>query len=72
MRTKLIQTRTPTPTERKTGAEVVFIREDERGHEVKIYGARCYESWEQWGPATHEQLCDNTATIEAWRHGGTQ
>lgn len=67
MSSKLIETRKPTPKERKEhGAEIIFVRKDETGEEHTIYGARCYESWEQWG-ARREILGDNVDTIEAWR-----
>jgi len=68
MATKLIAVRRPTQHERsKHHAEVVFVRQDEHGREVKVYGARCYESWEQWG-AQFEVLCENVTAIERWRH----
>lgn len=67
METTLIRRRKPTPKERRENqAEVVFEREDERGRHFTIYGATCYESWEQWGAPT-EVLGDNVDEIEQWR-----
>ena len=51
----------------KGNAEVVFIRKDESGREYRIYGCKCYESWEQWG-APREILADNCDDIENWRN----
>jgi hypothetical protein len=64
--TRLIATRNPNASERKSGAEIVFIREDWGGGRHTILGCKCYESWEQWGAST-EVLGDNVDTIEKWR-----
>ena len=70
MNSKLIYSgqRNATNQERKTkGAEVVFTYEDESsGQIIKVYGCKCYESWEQWG-APLEVLQRNVNRIEAWR-----
>ncbi len=50
------------------GAEIVFIRENQNKTEFEIYGAKCYESWEQWG-SSKEVLGDNVEDIEQWRNG---
>ena len=69
MKTILIQQREPTLKEmEENDAEVVFIREDRLGKQYTIYGAVCYESWEQWG-ASADILSDNVETIEEWREG---
>ena len=65
--TKLISQRKPTAEELKICiAEVVFIRQNDAGHTFKIFGAVCYESWQQWG-ATNKTLWDNVDDIEKWR-----
>lgn len=67
MKTILIEQREPTLKEmEENDAEVVFIREDRLGKQYTIYGAVCYESWEQWG-ASSDILSDNVQTIEEWR-----
>ena len=67
MKTILIEKREPTLKEMEEHeAEVVFIREDCLGKQYTIYGAVCYESWEQWGVSA-DILRDNVLTIEEWR-----
>lgn len=64
-RSKLTDTRKPTPKEKKDGAEIVFEREKD-GKEYTILAAKSYESWEQWG-APKDILADNVNTVEKWR-----
>jgi hypothetical protein len=61
--------RQATNSERKTNnAEVVFSYEDQStGETVKVYAAKCYESWEQWGAPT-ELLSRNVDRVEKWRN----
>lgn len=66
MKTKLIATVSPTKAERDRGAEVVFIRKDNRGT-YRVLACECYEGWEQWG-AEREVLSDNCSTVEHWRN----
>jgi hypothetical protein len=66
MKTKFLGTRKPTPEEKKKGAEIVFLREDEQGNEILIFGCTIDYSWEQWGAIT-EVLSDNVKQIEKWR-----
>ena len=66
--TSLKAIRKPTQEEKNLGAEIVFIRENQNQTEFKIYGAKCYESWEQWG-SSKEVLGDNVEDIEQWRNG---
>ncbi len=67
MSTTLVAVRKPTAKERREhNAEVVFEREGTDGRTYTIYGARCYESWEQWGER-REILGDNVNDIENWR-----
>ena len=66
--TKLIGIRKPTQEEQNRGAEIVFLRENQNKTEFEIYGAKCYESWEQWG-SSKEVLGDNVEDIEQWRNG---
>jgi len=65
--THLIEQRKPTKKEQtKNDAEIVFEREDDAGRSYTIYGAVCYESWQQWG-APKEVLGDNVDDIAQWR-----
>lgn len=66
MKTKLLGLRKPTKEEKSKGTEIVFLREDEVGKEIPVYGCKCYESFEQWG-APLEVLQDNCKDIESWR-----
>jgi len=68
--TKLIGVRKPTKDEKKKhdGAEVVFVREDEKGEEKIIFACKCYESWQQWGEV-QSILAENVDAVERWRHG---
>lgn len=66
MQTKYLGLRKPTREEKSKGAEVVFLREDQNGNIVTVYGSKCYESFEQWG-APLEVLQDNCKNIESWR-----
>lgn len=67
--TKLITIRKPTRSEKKRGAEIVFVREDRLGYKYTILACKCYESWEQWGQVAREVLSDNVPTVESWRNG---
>lgn len=69
--TKLVAVRQPNARERKSGAEVVFEREDEDGRKAVILASRCYESWQQWGAIT-EVLADNVDAVERWRRAGLE
>lgn len=66
MKTKFLGLRKPTKEEKNKGAEVVFLRKDFNGNVISVYGAKCYESFEQWG-APVEVLSDNCINIESWR-----
>lgn len=69
MKTILKNIRKPTDLEKRLNkAEIVFIRQGSDGRRYTIYGAKCCESWEQWGQS-EKILCDNVADIEAWRIG---
>ena len=68
MTSKLTERRKPDASERKRGAEIVFVRRDDADREHIILACRCYESWEQWG-ASRDILSDNVRAVEAWRHG---
>lgn len=71
MNTKLIDIGGPRRDELVSnggGIDAVFVREDERGRQYKIYAAICYESWMQWGEA-QEILADNIDAVETWRRG---
>lgn len=57
--------RKPTQDEKKKGAEVVFMYE-QSGQTINVLGAKCHESWEQWG-AIPEVLSLNVDRIEKWR-----
>lgn len=66
MKTILIDVRHPLKHEDKE-ADVVFLRKDpQTGDTFRIFGGRCYESWEQWG-AIDDVLRENVPTIERWR-----
>lgn len=64
--TTLICISKPTVSEKKRGAEVVFVRED-KDNTYRVLGCKCCESWEQWG-APVSVLGDNVDDIEQWRH----
>jgi hypothetical protein len=66
MKTKFLGKRKPTEEEKKKGAEIVFLRQDQDANEIKILAAKCHESWEQWG-AHEDILYDNVETVEKWR-----
>lgn len=66
MKTKFLGLRKPTREEKSKGTEVVFLREDFNGNVIPVYGAKCYESFEQWG-APLEVLQDNCKNIDSWR-----
>jgi hypothetical protein len=62
---KYIRTVKPTTEEKKNGAEVVFIYMY-MNKKTRVFGAKCHESWEQWGAPTEVLWC-NTGLIEEWR-----
>jgi hypothetical protein len=66
MKTKFLGLRKPTTTEKSKGAEIVFLREDQAGNIIPVYGCKVYEGWEQWG-APIKVLQDNCNNIEDWR-----
>lgn len=66
MKTKFLGLRKPTAGEKKKGAEVVFLHEGQDSKTINVFGAVCYESWEQWG-APLEVLQNNCQNIEKWR-----
>ena len=69
-KTILVERRKPTAKECKENeAEIVFERVDKNGREYTIYGARLYESWEQWGAVPTGVLSDNCDDIENWACG---
>jgi hypothetical protein len=64
---RLIAVRRPSRTERRNGAEIVFVRRL-KGRNETICAAVCYESWQQWG-APQTVLADNVVLVERWRRG---
>lgn len=67
---RLIEVREANAHEQRTHkAEVVFVRQHERGNRYTIFGTKSHDSWEQWG-APDDVLSDNVDAIERWRRNG--
>lgn len=64
---RLVTIRLPTPSERREGAHIVFVRSRRRRCET-IFAHLGLSGWHQWG-ASYFTLCDNWELVERWARG---
>ncbi|USN15605.1 hypothetical protein KIKIMORA_04870 [Brevundimonas phage vB_BpoS-Kikimora] len=72
MTTKLIEFRAPTVEELTEGvgkgADIVFIRRDRQGDDLRVFASYYEGSYQQWGQGVHV-LGDNVEAVTAWANG---
>ncbi|UTC28496.1 hypothetical protein GURKE_04940 [Brevundimonas phage vB_BpoS-Gurke] len=72
MTTKLIEFRAPTVEELAEGvgkgADIVFIRRDRQGDDLRVFASYYEGSYQQWGQGVHV-LGDNVEAVTAWANG---